>query len=304
MTFAELAERSPRVRLVGLGAGARRTGRGAGPARGPRARLRDGLRPVWARRRARGDGRAWLRFHLITAARPTCTTRSCRRTSTSTGARCPAPSRSASGGSGACWVVQGALGEAVGQVYVARHFPPAHKARVVALVANLHRGVPPLDHRAGVDGRADPRQGAGQARGVHPQARLPGPLEVLRRARDAPGRPGGQRPTLRGLRAGPRARQDRQADRPGRVVHDPADGQRVLQPRHERGRLPRRDPPAAVLRRRRGRRGQLRRDRRGDRPRDRSRLRRPGLEVRRRRPPRRLVDRRRPRGVRASGHVR
>ncbi len=32
-----------------------------------------------------------------------------------------------------------ALGEAVGQVYVARHFPPAYKARMQALVANLMR---------------------------------------------------------------------------------------------------------------------------------------------------------------------
>ncbi|GAA5176291.1 M13 family metallopeptidase [Niveibacterium umoris] len=33
--------------------------------------------------------------------------------------------------------VNGALGEAVGQVYVARHFPPAYKARMQELVANL-----------------------------------------------------------------------------------------------------------------------------------------------------------------------
>jgi len=33
--------------------------------------------------------------------------------------------------------VNGALGEAVGQVYVARHFPPDYKARMTALVSNL-----------------------------------------------------------------------------------------------------------------------------------------------------------------------
>jgi putative endopeptidase len=33
--------------------------------------------------------------------------------------------------------VNGALGEAVGQLYVARHFPPEHKARMQALVGNL-----------------------------------------------------------------------------------------------------------------------------------------------------------------------
>ena len=83
-------------------------------------------------------------------------------------------------------------------------------------------------------------------------------------------------------------------------VHDAADGQRLLQPGDERDRLPRRDPPAAVLRPGGRRRGELRRHRRGDRPRDRPRLRRPGLEVRRRRQPGQLVDRRRPQGVRGA----
>ncbi|ROS77061.1 M13 family metallopeptidase [Cellulomonas sp. PhB143] len=34
-------------------------------------------------------------------------------------------------------LVQGALGEAVGEVYVARHFPPSHKERMTGLVAHL-----------------------------------------------------------------------------------------------------------------------------------------------------------------------
>ena len=34
-------------------------------------------------------------------------------------------------------VVNGALGEAIGQVYVAQHFPPAYKSRMVELVGNL-----------------------------------------------------------------------------------------------------------------------------------------------------------------------
>lgn len=34
-------------------------------------------------------------------------------------------------------VVEAALGEAVGQIYVERHFPPGHKARMESLVANL-----------------------------------------------------------------------------------------------------------------------------------------------------------------------
>ena len=65
-------------------------------------------------------------------------------------------------------------------------------------------------------------------------------------------------------------------------------------PRHERDRVPGGDPAAAVLRPRRRRRGQLRRHRRGDRPRDLARFRRPGLAVRRRRQPAQLVVRLRP----------
>ena len=61
--------------------------------------------------------------------------------------------------------------------------------------------------------------------------------------------------------------------------------------------------PAAILQppffdAERRRRGQLRRDRRGDRPRDQPRLRRPGRAVRRRRQPARLVDEGGPREVR------
>ncbi len=106
-------------------------------------------------------------------------------------------------------------------------------------------------------------QGAGQARRVHAEDRLPGQVaRLLRRSSVDAGRPGRQRAPRVGVRAGPRAGQDRQADRPRRVVHDAADGQRLLQPRDERDRLPRRDPAAAVLRRRGRRRRQLRRHRR------------------------------------------
>ena len=89
-------------------------------------------------------------------------------------------------------------------------------------------------------------------------------------------------------------------DRPQRVVHAAADGQRLLHAVDERDRLPGGDPPAAVLRPRGRRRRQLRRHRRGHRPRARSRLRRPGLALRRHRGPARLVDRGRPRAVRRA----
>ena len=86
------------------------------------------------------------------------------------------------------------------------------------------------------------------------------------------------------------ARQGRQADRSRAVGHDAADHQRVLQPGPQRDRLPRRHPAAAVLQSRGGRCGELRRHRRGDRPRDGPRLRRPGPPLRRHRRAARLVD--------------
>ena len=57
-----------------------------------------------------------------------------------------------------------ALGEALGKLYVAEHFPPAAKARMVELVAEPARGVPAADRGAGLDGPGDPAAGARQAR--------------------------------------------------------------------------------------------------------------------------------------------
>ena len=142
-------------------------------------------------------------------------------------------------------------------------------------------------------------RGAGQAGGVHPEDRLPGPVAGLPRAGRARRRPGRQRAPGRRFRAGPGSGEARRAGGPRRVVHVAADGQRLLQPGDERDRLPGRDSAAAVLRPRRRRRGELRRDRRRHRARDRPRVRRPGLEVRRSRRAARLVDARGPGGLRA-----
>ncbi len=85
-------------------------------------------------------------------------------------------------------------------------------------------------------------------------------------------------------------RQDRQAGGQDRVVHDAADRQRVLQPAGQRGGVPRCHPAAAVLRSEGRRCLQLRRHRRGDRPRAHAWLRRPGLALRAHRQRRGVVD--------------
>ena len=145
-------------------------------------------------------------------------------------------------------LVEGAAGEALGRLYVERHFPPAAKQRMDELVANLleayRRDISELPWMS--DGDQGP--GAGQAGGVHPEDRLPRPVARLQRAGRPGRRPRRQRPAGRRVRTRPAAGQDRHAGGPARVVHVPADGQRLLQPGDERDRLPGGDSAAAVLR--------------------------------------------------------
>ena len=71
---------------------------------------------------------------------------------------------SASGGSAAStWSDR--LGEAIGQVYVQRHFPPESKAEIDALVENLRRPTKPTSSR-GRGWVPRPGQGTREARGV------------------------------------------------------------------------------------------------------------------------------------------
>ena len=139
-----------------------------------------------------------------------------------------------------------------------------------------------------------------QARRVHAEDRLPRRVARLLLHRDRPDDLVGNVAAQHGLRGRPQPRQDRPADRPHRVVHAAADGQRLLHAVDERDRLPGRHPAAAVLRPRGRRRRQLRRHRRGHRSRARARLRRPGLALRRHGSTARLVDRGRPRAVRRA----
>ena len=159
-------------------------------------------------------------------------------------------------------------------------------------------------HRhARLDGTADAAARRREARRVHQEDRLPRRLGRLLHADDPRDEPYGARPDR--ARVEPRARHGahRQADGPHAVGHDAADRQRVLQPDEQRDRLPGRHPAAAVLQRDGRRRGELRRDRRGDRPRDDARLRRPGPPVRPARQPRGLVDAGRRDGVRQTRAV-
>ena len=72
-----------------------------------------------------------------------------------------------------------ALGEAVGQLYVERHFPPHAKERMVELVDNLVEAFRRSLSQVPWMGGHHAARGAEQARPVHPQDRLPRPVARL-----------------------------------------------------------------------------------------------------------------------------
>ena len=145
------------------------------------------------------------------------------------------------------------------------------------LVANLSRPTGELDPRSRLDGRGD--QAAAPTRSsttFRPKIGYPDKWRDYSALGIDAGDLLGNVKRATAFEIDRELAQDRRPGRPRRVVHDAADGQRLLQPRHQRDRLPGRHPAAAVLRRRRRRRRELRRHRRRHRPRDRPRLRRPG----------------------------
>ena len=95
-----------------------------------------GFARAWAERPL-ADWKAWFRYHVVTARAPYLSDDVVEANfdfygRTLTGAQ-ELRDRWKRGVS----LVEGVLGEAVGEVYVARHFPPTHKSRMELLVANL-----------------------------------------------------------------------------------------------------------------------------------------------------------------------
>ena len=162
--------------------------------------------------------------------------------------------------------VNGGMGEALGQLYVKDYFPPEAKARAQSLVDNVRNALKArIEH---LDWMSDETKAKALEKwsDLPAEDRLSGQVARLGR----PGHRAGRllRQPARGQRVQQPLRpgQDRQADRSLRMGHDPADGQCVLQLRHQHDQLPGRDPAAAVLLCQRRRRDQLRRHRCGDRP--------------------------------------
>ena len=198
-------------------------------------------------------------------------------------------------------LVEGSIGEAVGREYVARHFPPDSKAMMEDLVGNLLRAY--RQSISALDWMSDETKQAAYDKLDRFRSKIGYP-EKFRDYSSLDFVPDdllGNVAAANAVRDPPAAGEDRLAGRPRRVADAAADRERLLPARHERDLLPGRDPAEAVLlaRRRAGR--ELRRHRGRDRPRDRARLRRPGLAVRRHRQPARLVDPGRQGGVPGQG---
>ncbi len=172
------------------------------------------------------------------------------------------------------------IGDLLGKEYVSRHFPPEAKRRMNELVGNLLKafevGIGELDWMG-----TDTRQAAlEKIRNFTVKIAYPDKWKEYPGSCTQAGRPGRQCHECAHGQCPARTRQDRPARRQDRMDHDAADRQCLLQSTRQRDRFPGRDPAAAFLRHEGRRRGQLRWNRRRDRPRNQPRLRRPGPQVR------------------------
>ena len=160
--------------------------------------------------------------------------------------------------------VNGAVGEAVGRMYVAKYFPPESKTKVDALVkemiAAMHGRIDRLDWMsAATKSRAQEKLAKMKVKiGFPVKWRDYGALTMA--ADDLYGNVG--RTTVYDWNF--KLARLNQAGRQGRMGDDAADGQRLLQSVKQRDRAAGRRAAAAVLRSRRRSRGQLWRYRRND----------------------------------------
>ena len=194
-----------------------------------------------------------------------------------------------------------ALGEAVGPIYVARAFSPKAKERMKVLVENMRAALKERIEAlpwmsAETKAQAQRKLAAFGVKIGYPDVWKDYSALVI--SRDVPFAENVRRArvfeTKRNL-----AKLGKPIDRTEWGMTPPTVNA-YYNASHERDRLPRRHPPAAVLLRGRGRRRELRRHRRRDRPRDVARLRRLGQPVRRGRQPQELVDAGRPQGLRRA----
>ena len=186
--------------------------------------------------------------------------------------------------------VDGALGEALGQVYVQQYFAGDSKAKMLTMVHDIEnamdKDIDTLDWMS----PATKLRAKEKLHGIANKIGYPDRWRDYASLEVKPDDPFGN-----SLRAS-NFENDRQLRKIGQPVdhqewgHDPAHRERLLRPLHERHQLPRRYPSARLLRPESRRRRQLRPHRCRRRPRTHPRLRRRRQKVRRQRQSLRLVD--------------
>ena len=136
MTLAELANAAPEFDWAGWA-------RALGVPEGSLDRLivrepsfAEGFAALWTQA-APDAWKAWFRYHLISARAPYLSDAVVQANFDFYGRTLTGATQVRDRWKRGVSVVQGVLGEAVGQVYVERHFPAGHKARMVELVGNL-----------------------------------------------------------------------------------------------------------------------------------------------------------------------
>ncbi|WP_149202076.1 M13 family metallopeptidase [Actinotalea subterranea] len=136
MTLAELAERAPQLdwRAWAAALGAPDGALDHLVVREPDFVV--GLASLWQDAPV-AQWQTWLRYHLVTARAPYLSDAVVQANFDFYGRVLSGATEVRERWKRGVSLVQGALGEAVGQVYVERHFPASHKERMVELVANL-----------------------------------------------------------------------------------------------------------------------------------------------------------------------
>ena len=191
--------------------------------RRPAAELRHRPRATRSSRRDIDDWRAWLTWHVLSEFAPLLPQSFVDEDFDFFGRTLSGQPENKERWKRGVSVVESCVGEAVGQLYAERWFPPAAKERMQELVANLveafRRSFSSLEWM-GPETRA---QALDKLDAFTPEDRLPRRVARLLRHRDRPGRPRRQRPARHRFRGRPQPREDRRPDRPHRVVHAAAD---------------------------------------------------------------------------------
>ena len=201
-----------------------------------------------------------------TATRSSCRAPSTRRSSISSAARSAASSSSATAGSAASPSSTASMGEAVGQIYVERHFPAESRRQMTELIGNLRAAF--AERLRNLDWMDEPTRAAALAKLDAFEPRIGGPAVWIDYSNYRVDRGDLLGNMVRAAEFNWNLQLSRLPNPVDRraLGHERADHQRLLQSAAEPDHLPGRHPAAALLRSQCRSGGQLRRDRRGDRP--------------------------------------